>query len=52
MNSIIKYNCIDKVQSIYKSLKWGPDLVLVYVGRISEGLLKNVTLEPCDSSEG
>lgn len=35
------------MQSIYKSLKWGPDLVMVYVGRILEGLLEIVTLEPC-----
>ena len=48
MNSVIKYNCIIKVQSIYKSLKWGPDLVMVYVGRILEGLLEIVTLEPCE----
>lgn len=48
MNSVIKCNCIIKVQSIYKSLKWGPDLVMVYVGRILEGLLEIVNLEPCE----
>ena len=48
MNSIIIYNCIIKVQSIYKSLKWGPDLVMVYVGGILEGLLEIVALEPCE----